>query len=140
MGYTRSRIVPGLAIALLAGIASMGTAVQAAAVDNCGGNCQSIGLRVEEYDGETGMSGSCYGACGPGCSINCGGGGACETHDYYMRKHGLWSWQQFSTFPKALVQWGSCVMGRGVDWVPSENINSKVTGGNGGTDQKVSGI
>lgn len=56
----------------------------------------------------------CYGACGPGCSYNCGGGGACLTHDYYTRTYGMFSSQAMSAFPAALAQWGSCEMGAGV--------------------------
>jgi hypothetical protein len=145
MAYARSHTtLSGLAaiafIASLATVAAPTSTAQAAAVDSCGGDCQSIGLRTEEYDYETALDGgNCYGACGPGCNIVCGWGGACQTHDYYMRKHGLWSWQQFSTFPPALVQWGSCEMGRGIDWV-NQNIVSKVTNGAKWVGEKVSGI
>ncbi|HEY5949427.1 MAG TPA: hypothetical protein VIV40_28225 [Kofleriaceae bacterium] len=130
------------AITILAGIAFIAapaSVAEAGYVDSCGGTCQNIGQRVEEYDSETAMTGSCYGACGPGCSMVCSWGGACQTHDYYMRKHGLWSWQQFSTFPAALVQWGSCETGRGVDWV-NQNIVSKVTGAAKWIGKKVAGI
>jgi hypothetical protein len=144
MRYTRSLSSLGI-IAVLAGVITIAAPIaaptstaEAAAVDSCGGSCQSIGTREEEYDGAN-FSTGCYGACGPGCSMNCGWGGDCQTHDYYMRKHGLWSWQQFETFPGAAVQWGSCQMGRGVDWV-SQNIVSKVTGGAKWIGKKVAGI
>jgi hypothetical protein len=144
MGYTRSRqTICGITtIALLASIltfAPPAPTAEAGAVDSCGGDCQNIGLRVEEYDYETAFGGDCYGACGPGCSYVCSSGGACLTHDFYMRKHGLWSWQQFSTFPPALVQWGACMTGRGIDWV-GQNIVSKVTGAVKWIGQKVAGI
>lgn len=130
------------AVALLVSLVTIAAPVQvaqAATVDSCGSTCQKIGTRIEEYDYETAMSGSCYGACGPGCSLNCSSGGACSTHDFYMRKHGLWSWQQFSTFPGALVQWGSCMTGRGVDWV-NQNSVSKITNGAKWIGKKVAGI
>ena len=139
--HARTTLSGFTAIAVLVSIITVATpsTAQAGAVDSCGGDCQSIGSRVEESDSETALSGSCYGACGPGCSMNCGGGGACATHDYYMRKHGLWSWQQFETFPGALVQWGSCMTGRGIDWV-GQNIVSKVTNGVKWLGKKVAGI
>jgi len=62
-------------------------------------------------------SSSCYGACGPGCSYNCGGGGACQTHDYYTRTYGMFSSQAMSAFPSALAQWGRCEMGAGTSYV-----------------------
>lgn len=130
------------AIAVLVSLFTFATPIsvaQAGAVDSCGSTCQKIGTRIEEYDYETAMSGNCYGACGYACFINCSSGGACATHDYYMRKHGLWSWQQFSTFPPAAVQWGSCMTGRGVDWV-NQNIVSKVTNGAKWIGKKVAGI
>jgi len=145
MAHVRSHLtLAGLAaIMLSAGIATVtvpASPAQAGTVDSCGGDCQSIGLRVEEYDSETSdFYSQCYGACGPGCNYVCSWGGACQTHDYYMRKHGLWSWQQFATFPPALVQWGSCETGRGIDWV-NQNIVSKVTSGAKYVAEKVAGI
>ena len=56
------------------------------------------------------FSGNCYGYCGPGCSVNCGYGSYCGTHDYYTRAYGMWSSQAMSAFPPAAVQWGKCVM------------------------------
>lgn len=109
-------------------------------VDSCGYDCQNIGQRVEEYDWETNFDyGNCYGACGPGCTATCGGGGACQVHDYYMRKHGLWSWQQFATFPAALVQWGACVTWRAIENI-GQTIVSKVTSAAKWIWNKVSGI
>ena len=67
------------------------------------------------YGGQ--YSSNCYGACGPGCSYNCGGGGACLTHDYYTRTYGMFSSQAMSAFPAALAQWGSCEMGSGLSYV-----------------------
>jgi len=58
-------------------------------------------------------SSDCYGACGPGCSYVCSWGGACQTHDFYMRKHGMFSSQAMSAFPAALRQWGRCEMAAG---------------------------
>jgi hypothetical protein len=55
----------------------------------------------------------CYGACGPGCSYNCGSGGACLTHDYYTRTYGMFSSQAMNAFPPALAQWGRCEMSAG---------------------------
>jgi hypothetical protein len=140
-GLTRRSISGLLALvfAVSFAIASYRPApAQAGAVDGNGSTSQYIGYRVEEYDYETSW-GECYGACGPGCSYNCGGGGACQTHDFYMRKHGLWSWQQFATFPGALVQWGACVTGRAIDWV-NQNIISKVTNAVKSFFKKVAGI
>jgi len=139
-----SRSVAGLLALVLtlsfAMIATRSTPAQAGDVDSCGGDCQAIGYRIEENDWETGFWGECYGACGPGCSsYNCGGGGACETHDFYMRKHGLWSWQQFATFPAALVQWGACRTWRAIEWV-GQNIVSKVTSAVKWVWNKVAGI
>jgi hypothetical protein len=59
------------------------------------------------------FSGNCYGACGPGCTTNCGSGGACQTHDYYTRRDGMFSSSAMSAFPPAAVQWGKCVMAAG---------------------------
>ncbi len=56
------------------------------------------------------FSGACYGYCGPGCSINCGYGSYCGTHDYYTRRDGMWSANAMNAFPPAAVQWGKCVM------------------------------
>lgn len=141
-GYAQRSIASFVALTLVAALATIAvpeSTARAAAVDSCGGDCQSIGFRVEENDGETAFGGDCYGACGPGCSYVCSWGGACQTHDFYMRKHGLWSWQQFATFPPALVQWGSCMTGRAIDWV-GQNIVSKVTGAVKWIGQKVAGI
>ncbi len=144
MGYTSTqKALSGFtAIAVLASVLTIIAPVptaDAAEVDSCGADCQSIGSRVEENDWETGFFGECYGACGAGCSWNCSSGGACLTHDFYMRKHGLWSWQQFATFPFALVQWGSCMTGRAIDWV-GHNIVSKVTGAIKWIGRKIAGI
>ena len=62
-------------------------------------------------------SSDCYGACGPGCSYNCGGGGSCLTHDYYTRTYGMFSSQAMSAFPAALAQWGRCEMSAGASAV-----------------------
>jgi hypothetical protein len=145
MAYARSqKTLAGITlIALITSLVTLAAPVstaQAAAVDSCGGDCQSIGTRVEEYDYETDWANTqCYGACGPGCSLVCSWGGACQVHDFYMRKHGLWSWQQFATFPPALVQWGACEMGRAIDWV-GQNIVSKVTGAIKWIGRKIAGI
>src|SRR5262245_26420088 len=58
---------------------------------------------AEDYSGGS-TSNNCYGACGPGCSFNCGSGGACQTHDYYTRTEGILSWDAISNFPPALEQ------------------------------------
>jgi hypothetical protein len=142
MSYARSTLSGIVVIALLAGLVTFVTPISTAtagAVDSCGYSCQNIGTRPEEYDSETSMYGNCFGACGPGCNYTCGGGGACTRHDRAMRKHGLWSWQQFDSFPAAAVQWGSCVTGRGIDYV-QQNIVSKITGGAKTIWNKVSGI
>jgi hypothetical protein len=59
------------------------------------------------------FSGACYGYCGPGCSLNCGYGSYCGTHDYYTRRDGMWSANAMAAFPPAAVQWGKCVMSSG---------------------------
>lgn len=59
------------------------------------------------------FSSNCYGACGPGCSYNCGSGGDCLTHDYWTRAKGMWSAEALSKFPAAAAQWGACVMATG---------------------------
>jgi hypothetical protein len=55
----------------------------------------------------------CYGACGPGCNLNCGSGGACLTHDYDTRTYGMFSSTALKSFPAAAAQWGRCVMSAG---------------------------
>lgn len=140
MAHANSRRTGFIAIALIASIITVSaplSTAQAAVVDGDGGSTQYIGYQIEEN--LPGDWGDCYGACGPGCSYICSWGGACQTHDFYMRKHGLWSWQQFATFPPALVQWGACELGRGIDWV-GQNIVSKVTGAIKWIGQKVAGI
>ena len=73
-----------------------------------GEQCQEIGPRLE--DDQEALYTDCYGACGPGCSaINCGSGGACETHDYYTRVDGMFSLEAMAVFPDALIQWGACI-------------------------------
>lgn len=107
-------------------------------VDGAGTSGQSAGCASEDtHLSGTGNGGECYGACGRGCSwYNCGGGGACETHDYYTRTQGLWSWAAMSRFPAAIVQWGGCITGRGTQ-AASANEYSKTTGASGSAYPRV---
>lgn len=83
--------------------------------------------------------GDCYGACGPSCSYVCSWGGACEVHDYYTRKHGMFSWQALVTFPPALIQWGACQTYRAIDWV-WQTVKSIFTGVVKSISKFISGI
>lgn len=85
------------------------------------------------------FSGSCYGYCGPGCSLNCGYGSYCGTHDYYTRMYGMWSSQAMSAFPAAAVQWGKCVMNSAASSV-SGTIKSAWSGIKQGISNVVSSI
>ena len=109
--------------------------VAAGAVNNCGTNCQDIGVRAEDSSSST----TCYGACGYGCSYNCSSGGACTTHDYNARTYGLFSSQSLSTFAPAALQWGRCMTGRGTSYV-SSYIKSQATTAERSSGSKVSGI
>lgn len=119
----------------------------ARAAGDCGGGWvddysgeQDIGCSHEDanYSG-SGFYGDCYGECGQGCSwYNCGSGGCCETHDYYTRTYGLWSSQAMSAFPCAIVQWGGCVTGRGVE-AAGQYVYSKLTGAYEWASQRVAG-
>jgi hypothetical protein len=107
-------------------------------VDGAGGYYQNAGCASEDtHLSGTGNFGDCYGQCGRGCSwYRCGSGGACETHDYYTRTRGLWSWDAMSRFPAAIVQWGSCITGRGYQWLTGSEY-SKTTGRSGGANPRV---
>ena len=107
-------------------------------VDGVGTSNQSGGCAEEDtHLSGTGRTSECYGQCGKGCSwYNCGSGGACETHDYYTRTQGMFSWAALSRFPAAIVQWGSCVTGRGSQGA-SANVKSKTTGYTGGANPRV---
>lgn len=107
-------------------------------VDGAGSYYQNAGCAMEDTSlSGTGSFGSCYGQCGKGCSwYNCGSGGACQTHDYYTRTSGLWSWAAMSRFPAAIAQWGSCVTGRGYQWATGSEY-SKTTGASGTTNPRV---
>jgi hypothetical protein len=76
----------------------------------------------EDYSSSTG----CLGACGPGCSYNCGSGGSCYDHDVATRNYGMLSSEAMSKFPPALRKWASCMTGRYVT-TPTTNIFSRVT-------------
>ena len=108
-------------------------------VDGAGTSYQQPGCSSEDtYLSGTGYTaGDCYGACGKGCSwYNCGGGGACQTHDYYTRVNGLWSSAAMSKFPAAIVQWGKCIAGKGYQYL-SGTERSKSTGAQGGANPRV---
>jgi hypothetical protein len=107
-------------------------------VDGAGQYYQNAGCASEDtHLSGTGSGGECYGQCGRGCSwYNCGSGGACQDHDYYTRTQGLWSWAAMSRFPKAIAQWGSCVTGRGYQWLTG-NEYSKTTGASGDAYPRV---
>jgi hypothetical protein len=89
----------------------------------------------EDYSSSTG----CYGACGPGCSYNCDGGGPCTTHDYNVRTYGLFSSQALSTFPPALRKWAACETGRYVT-TPTTTIFSRLTSAARSGYNKLSGL
>lgn len=81
----------------------------------------------------------CYGACGPGCDFTCSSGGACLTHDYNTRKYGILSYQALSVFPPALLQWGSCEVGRAIQYVAT-NVFSRFTSFISGAVSKLAGL
>lgn len=89
----------------------------------------------EDYSSSTG----CLGACGPGCSYNCGSGGACYDHDVATRTYGMLSSQAMGKFPPALRQWASCMTGRYVT-TPTTNIFSRVTSAVRSGWNKLSGL
>ncbi len=94
----------------------------------------------DDGDGQPGnYSGACYGYCGPGCSLNCGYGSYCGTHDYYTRRDGMWSSTAMSAFPPAAVQWGKCVMSSGAT-AASGYIKSAWSGIKKGVSSVVSSI
>ena len=109
-------------------------------VDGAGTSNQSIGCTGEDTGySSSGFYGDCYGACGYGCSWdNCGSGGAWPDPRLRTRTYGLWSGQALSVFPKAIVQWGSCIAGKGINYVGA-SIHSKSTGSNGSSSDRTNG-
>lgn len=107
-------------------------------VDGAGGYYQNAGCAEEDtHLSGTYSGGECYGQCGRGCSwYNCGSGGACQTHDYYTRTEGLWSWNAIKNFPAAIAQWGACVTGRGYQYLTGSEY-SKTTGASGNAYPRV---
>lgn len=89
----------------------------------------------EDYSSSTG----CLGACGPSCSYNCDGGGACYDHDVATRTYGMFSSQAMSKFPPALRKWASCMTGRYVT-TPTTAIFSRVTSAVRSGWNKLSGL
>lgn len=108
-----------------------------AAVESNGPSGQSI-AQMEDQSTMS-LSGNCYGTCGVGCSMTCGTGGACQTHDYYVRSYGLYSSPALSAYPAAAVQWGSCMMGR-AKVSASTSITSRYYGYTRPGTTRVSGI
>lgn len=140
----RSAFAHGFALLALVALTFVSPRVDAAGdcgggwVDGAGTYYQNAGCAMEDtYLSQSYNGGECYGQCGKGCSwYNCGSGGACQTHDYYTRTEGLWSWNAMKNFPAAIVQWGACVTGRGYAWLTGSEY-SKTTGASGNANPRV---
>src|SRR5574342_72145 len=108
--FTSISVASALAIAV-----SLGASRPALAAGDCGGgwvdnvssNQENIGCAGEDSNLSGSQNfGNCYGQCGKACSwYNCGGGGCCQTHDYYTRTQGMWSGAATSYFPSGVVPW-----------------------------------
>jgi hypothetical protein len=77
---------------------------------NNGSYCQTFANNAEN----TSSSNSCFGKCGKGCSLNCGGGAFCEIHDGAVREHGYFHPLTYPSLAGALTQWGGCWVARPV--------------------------